>query len=210
MKRFLVRAAIRISTEKNRRWSWLDVTKSFDTIAGEETYTLPSCFKAAPRALFIKGSNRRRLRRIPTNSFIDKVPDPSTDSGNPTFYDYAGVNSNGSRLITLWPIPAGVEEIFVRGKRVIVAPSNDEVDIRAAFGMPEDVIEALIEYATALAWKGQNDARYQEQMGEAQHLLDEAYAADQENNDTRKRARMMESEDYSDGDPQLPANFGSS
>ncbi len=208
MKRLLLRAAIRISTEKNRRWSWLVVTKSFNTIAGEDEYALSSSVKAAPSIFFVKGSNKRKLRRIPSRSFIESVPDRSDDSGNPTFYDFEGVNSNGCRVVSLWPTPSGVEEIFYRGKRVIQPIVNDEADIRAAWGMPEDVIEALIEYATALAWKGMNDSRYQEQMGEAQELLDRAYAADQENVDTKKRAPMIDGEVPYDEDIQLPARFG--
>ena len=73
--------------------------------------------------------------------------------------------------------------------------------------MPPNVIECLIEYATALSWKGIDDRRHTEQLGQAEAMVQDAYSADQENLDTTQRIPFDDSEDLFD-EPVFEARFG--
>jgi hypothetical protein len=207
MQRHVNRAAQRIATWKKRRWSWLWVNDYFLTISGTEEYSLPLDVQDVME-FWIQDSNRQKLDRIPTGKFRELVPDATSDSGTPRLYDWRGVDSNGAKVVSLWPIPSADDlKIYYRYKRYITPIVNIQDNVRAKWGMPPDVIEGLVEWATALAFVGINDARQKEHMQIAETIIDQAYADDQENQDTTYRMTPFEGDSMDDG-PVFESRFG--
>lgn len=207
MQRFLNRAAQMVATQKNRRWSWLYAKDYITTIESEGEYSLPSDLQKV-NEFWIQDSNRQKLDRIPSGKFRELVPDDSEDSGTPRLYDFRGVDSNGSKVAFFWPIPseAGLK-IYFRYKRFITPIVNPQADVRSYWGMPQDVILAAVELATALALKSINDPRWKDQLILAEGMIDQAYADDQENPDTTYRMEPFEG-DSGDGEPVFESRFG--
>lgn len=203
--RLINRAAVRIAGN-NRRWSWLMVKDSFYTSQGVEEYSLNQDV-AVVQMLWMQGDNRQKLDRIPSARFRELVPNSTVDGGNPRLYDYAGVDSSGCKVVTLWPLPDSQLEIFYRYRRFIMPIQDKEANVWSRWGMPPNVIECLIEYATALSWKGIDDRRHTEQLGQAEAMVQDAYGADQENLDTTQRIPFDDSEDLFD-EPVFEARFG--
>jgi len=203
--RMLNRAAVRVAGN-NRRWTWLMIKDSFHTSQGIEEYSLNQDV-AVTQMFWMEGSNRQKLDRIPSARFRELVPNSTEDSGNPRLYDFAGVDSSGCKVVTLWPIPGGDLEIFYRYRRFILPIQDKEANVWGRWGMPPNVMECLIEYATALMFKGVDDRRHNEQLGQAEAMVLDAYAADQENLDTTQRIPFDHDQFYND-EPVFEARFG--
>lgn len=205
MCRLINRAAVRIAGNK-RRWSWLMTKDYFLTSDGIEEYSLNQDV-AIPQMFWMEGANRQKLDRIPSVRFRELVPNSTEDSGNPRLYDYAGVDSSGCKVVTLWPIPSGELEIYYRYRRFTLPIQDKEANVWSRWGMPPNIIECLIEYATALAWKGVDDRRHTEQLLQAEAMVEDAYVADQENLDTTQRIPFEHDQFYND-EPVFEARFG--
>lgn len=123
-------------------------------------------------------------------------------------YDFVGRDSSGAIQVRLWPIPDTEYRIYVDFKKNIEHMRQDQDDAREFFSLPPDMLEILIQMATALSFKGIDDARYTEDMAEAEFMLANAYADDQENNDTVIRAREIETEETIIDGPIYPSNIG--
>jgi len=205
-KRALNRAAIAISGH-DRNWSWLMVKDSFMTVASTREYSMQPEVRGDISHLWMEGSNRGRIDRIPTGRFIKSEPDASTTTGTPTLFDYEGVDSSGNVVLSLWPVPSSAIKIFFRYTKNLRPISEDSKDLRVAWGLPQQMLEALTQKAAALCMQGSNPKRFAEQNAFAEALIEEAYIADQAHKNTTYRAPMIEeSESY--GDVRLPATFG--
>ncbi len=206
MGRFVNRAAQKITTEKNRRWSWLYTKDFITTVSDEGEYSLRQ--DAGQVLNFWIPGVVQKLGRIPTSKFIGLVPDEEADSGTPRMYDWRGVDSNGSKVVFLWPIPSADDlDVYYRFKRFITPIVNVQDNVRAKWGMPPNVIECVTELATALAFKGINDVRYKEQLAIAEAMIEDAYNDDQENPDTTYRMEPFDGGGSDDG-PYLGSTFG--
>lgn len=203
--RLVNRAAVRIAGG-NRRWSWALVKDSFMAASGVEEYSLNQDVGTL-QMVWLEGNNRQKLDRIPSRQFRELVPDPINDSGIPRLYDFNGVDSNGCKVITLYPIPSGQVEVFYRYRRLLLPIQNGETNVWARWGMPPNIIECLIEYATALSFKGIDEARHDRQLAQAEAMVLDAYGDDQENMDTRIRIPFDE-EMEDEGEVLLPPQFG--
>jgi hypothetical protein len=204
MARLVNRAATKMTA--TRKWSWLYVKDSFQTVASSEEYSLDQA-AGKVQMLWIQDSNRQKLDRIPSRRFRELVPDPANYTGVPRMYDYNGVDSSGCKIVTLYPIPSTVMTIWYRHRRIILPIQNSETNIWSFWGMPPIVIECLIEYATALAFQGIDDARYKSQLQIAEAMTEDAYGEDQENQDTTIQIPFDDHDAYLAG-PRLPPEYG--
>ena len=202
-KRSLNRAAISL-VSKGRKWSWLKVVGSFDTIVDEIEYSLSDVEKI--HQMWIQDTNRRVLDEVTDEKFTKAVPDRTEASGTPSCYREEGVDSNGDKIISLYPVPSEVEEIFYRYTRRINPINNDEQDIRVAWGIPPSVLEPLTLLAAAMCCQGSNQRKYTELKLEAEAEIERAYAEDQHSPNKVYRAPIHGAAPRDDG-PQLPPTY---
>lgn len=204
-RRALNRAAISIAGH-DRNWSWLRVKDFFYTANGVREYSMQEEVRADIEHLWMEGTYRGKLTRVPTNGFVKSEPDAESTTGTPEMFDYEGVDSSGCVVLSLFPVPSSRIQVFLRYTRTIRPIDDDEKDVRAYWGLPQSMIEPLIQKAAAICVQGVSTSRYQALNGEAERLIEEAYAADQSRKNTTYRAPMIGDDGESDG-PRLPPQF---
>jgi len=191
----------------NKRWSWLKVKDTFNTISGTREYSLTRDVKVLHQ-MWIDGANRQRIDRLPTSTFVERVPNPDDATGTPRLYDEEGVDSSGAKVISLYPVPSSILEINFRYTRQIVPILTPEADIRSYWGLPAHLLEALTTKSAAFALRGVNGTKSMELEALANAQIDEAYASDQEGTTTTFRAPMQEGRDRFSDDVMLPPTYG--
>lgn len=205
-RRMINRAAVHIAG-KNRRWSWLRKKDSLLTIASEPEYSLPDDFKREEQ-FWIQEGSRQKLDRISTRRKTELAPDATLVTGTPRLYDYEGVDSSGAKIVTFYPVPASSDlEIWFRYSRYLLPIINDDTDVRSYWGMPPEVIELLIQKASALALQGVNSDKYFALNKATDDAIDAAYAEDQSNPDATYQARLQ-GEVPRVGEGLLPPEYG--
>ena len=205
--RLLNRAAILIAGH-DKRWSWLYAKDSVLTEVGQEEYSL-ACDVRELTSMWMEGSYRQKLDRIPTTQFTQLEPQSSSVTGTPRLYDLRGVDSSGNKVISLYPVPSvGSIEVFYRYYRQLLPLTDQQKSVISGWGMPVNLVPVLIEVATALSFQGLNDTRYNDQFTIANGSIESAYAADQARPDTIYRARDQAATlGADDGGARLPPEF---
>lgn len=206
-RRSLNRAMIAIIGH-DRKWSWLKVKDSFNTVADTREYSLPKDVRADIQHMWMEDSNRGMISRIPTTKFVKREPDAESTTGTPTLFDYEGVDSSGCVVISLYPTPSSAIEVFYRYTRRIKPIDDGGKDVRSYWGLPDEMLEALIQKAAALCVQGSNNSRYMELTESADFLIEEAYRADQSKSNTRYIAGDIGEGGQPDDGPRLPPEFG--
>jgi hypothetical protein len=127
------RAAMRRWLNLTRSWisdesSWkhaLDSSASFNTSAAttDGIYTLDGYEFIAGDALFDE-TQSHKIRHESMTDMLAADADKSV-TGPPDVWADAGMNSNGVRLIYLWPIPSDVRTISFRGYRNLTDLTED-------------------------------------------------------------------------------------
>ena len=136
-----------------------------------------------------------------------------TATGTPYYWRLAGrSNASTSALDTLkvglYPIPDAAYTLKWDGVRRITLLSADSDDVRVVTGMPVNLVDVLIEMATAIGWKEIDDAAASEQMQEVLIRLKGAYSDDQHNIEDRLIMAPFESDEIDRYfDPQLDPRF---
>ena len=205
-RRSLNRAMIEL-VGHDRKWSWRKTKDSFMTVAGQREYSMQRDVRADIQHFWMEGSNRGIIQRVPTTKFVKSEPDANTTNGTPTLFDYEGVDSSGCVVVSFFPIPASIIEIFFRHTKLIKPVSDVDKDIRSYWGLPENMLNALTQKAAAFCVQGTSQEKYLALNMEADRLIEEAYAADQARSNTRYIARELGADAGSD-DPRLPVEFG--
>lgn len=205
-RRALNRAMIDIAGH-DRKWSWLRTKSSLFTIAEVEEYSLEREVRADISHFWMEGATRGKIYRVPTGKLVKAIPDQSGYSGNPSLFDYQGVDSSGCVVVSFFPTPASRLEIFYRFTRQIKPLSEPDKDIRSAWGIPQDMLEVLTQRAAALMVQGVNSERFKEMNASSRMLIDEAYSADQSRTNTTYRASMQGQHDSIADGPVLPPEF---
>lgn len=202
----LVNRAMTLVIGANRQWRFLKKVETITTSASVSEYTLNTDVEEI--LLFWKtGSHRGPLTRIPEGQFRAFVPDESVYTGIPNLWDDEGVDSNGSMVVSFWPIPSGAVEIKYQYYRRLVPLRNPQQNLIAVWGVPPRVIEAIIQMATALTFKGIDDARYKAERAEAEEMAEAYFIADQFNGNTEIRVPAVHPGELIGGGPQLPSNY---
>lgn len=205
--RLVNRAAIEIAGH-DRRWSWLRGYDTFDTIALQFIYSLPT-YVRKEHLIWMEGQSRQKLDRIPDRRFRELAPNPKLSQGIPRLYSFLGVDSEGAIQIGLYPVPSMTLTIsFDFARRIVPAPSPN-LCFTQWWGMPNQMRECLVNKAAALGMNAVDDERAATFQQLAENAVLEAYAADQSHPDTTYRAPMNEVDDMLSDGPMLPPNFGS-
>jgi hypothetical protein len=194
-------------TRKDRRWTWMNTVYDINTAQGVRIYSLDVTLKKLSY-IWVTGLSRQKIDRIPTGKFVELVPNPELSQGIPRLYDEEGVDSQGALQISLYPVPSGIYALKYRGPRKIVPIKEDETDVRAWWGMPDSLHEALLQKAAAFACRGVNNAKSTELNMAAEALIEDEYDADQAKPGTSFRAPMGDEWDMISDGPMLPPQFG--
>lgn len=215
VKKHINRALIRF--EEMGEWSWQRVyaadfqTPSNVTVNGTAVYSVPNCLRI--NALYMQTPIQRKLTLLDDRNFRRMYPN-DTATGTPYYYRQAGrANASSSALDTLkiglYPIPDGAYALKWDGVRRIVLLSSDTDDVRLLTGMPVNLIDILIEMATAIAWKEIDDGDASAQMQEVMVRLKAAWSNDNHDIEDVMVMAPFEGVDLDKlGDPVLPPNYG--
>lgn len=206
-RRCVNRAMIYIAGH-DRKWSWLRTKDSFNTIADTREYSLQREVRGDISYMWMEGSTRGQIKRIPTGQFLRGVPDPSNYSGNPYLFDFEGVDSSGIIVVSLFPTPSSALEVFYRFTRHIKPINDESKDVRAYWGLPQNMLEPLTQKAAALCVQGTNSERFRELNGDAEAMINDAYASDQSRQNTTYRATLQGTPEAIVSGPMLPPEFG--
>lgn len=206
-RRALNRAMISI-VGHDRKWSWLRVKDSFNTVADIREYSLQREVRADISHFWMEGASPGRIERVPTGQLLDVEPDPESVTGTPSLFDYEGVDSSGAVVVSFYPTPSGIFEIFYRYTRRIKPLNDVDKDVRAYWGLPDEMLEALTQKAAALCVQGMSTERFMNLTAIADRLIEDAYAADQSRTNTRYIAAMIGEDGGPGPGPRLPPEFG--
>lgn len=189
-------------------WSWQKVyDQEIYTVANSKTVYVPNALKIY--SLFMSSPIQRKLVLIEDRKFRQMYPN-DTFTGSPYHWRTAGRSKfNPDTLeIGLYPIPDAVYTLKYDGVRSISMPISVSQDIRTVTGMPTNLVDLVIEMATAIGFKGDDDRKASEQMSEALLRLERAYANDQSEIDDRLVAAPFEEGDANSlADPLLPPQY---
>lgn len=206
-KKYLNRALIRFS--EMGIWSWQYAPgQSFSTVNGTETYEFANVLKI--KSMWMASPIQRRLSLVNDRQFRGLYPNTSA-TGTPYLYRKAGYSSTtvDAPKFAFYPIPNGVFTVYYDCIRPITLMSADTNDVRLITGMPSNLIDILIEMATAIGYKEIDDSMSAKQMEECMLRLSAAFREDQSEIDDVMVMRAFESEDaYRYDDPVLPPQYG--
>lgn len=160
-------------------WSWQHVYGgTVNTVAGTATITLTGILKM--ESLFINSPMQRKLILIEDRKFRAMYPN-ATATGAPYYYRVAGnsLTTVNTLVFGLYPIPDAVYTLNYDYIRPIGLLSADADDIRTTTGMPSSHVDLVIEMATAIGFKADDDEASSRQMEECMARLAAAYSKDQ-------------------------------
>lgn len=183
------------------------------TVAGTKTYNVKNCLRI--NSLYMTSPIERRLTLIGDREYRRLYPN-DTLRGTPHSYLHRGRAGNTASpaaydtlKVGLYPIPDAAYTLKWDGVRPITLLSADTDDVRIVTGMPVNLVDILIEMATAIGWKEIDDGDSAVQLEEVLARLKGAY--NDQNHDIEDRMRMapFESEDADRfRDPVLPPEYG--
>lgn len=176
-------------------------------MAGQEQYTVIGVDKL-PRILHMI-SPMRKIRRIDTRMLRQIVPNNTQTQGVPLTYRLVGYDkARKANIISFWPIPDGVYNIFIDGDANIPLLNDADDDIRTVSGMPEEMIEVVISTAIAHMLRKIDDELYQSALAESNAMIEEAYFRMAADPDNENKARQYDvTYDSHVGDPTLPPQY---
>lgn len=190
-------------------WSFQRVYgESFSTVANTATAEITNVLRID--SMYTATPLQRKLTLIEDRLFRIRFPN-ATATGTPYYWRIAGRKKTNTdiQIVGLYPIPDAVYTINWDGVRKIPLLTNDSDDIRTVTGMPTQYVNLVIEIATALGYKGDDDALAREQLEECATRLQNFYHKDQDQIDDRLIMRPQDSDSLDQMyDPILPSNYG--
>lgn len=182
------------------------------TVNGTKTYSVPECLEIT--SLFMSSPIQRRLVMLGDRDYRRMYPN-DTATGTPYYYLRRGRSGLVSPAtfnilkIGLYPIPDAAYTLKWDGYKKITLLSNATDDIRAVSGIPEPMVDLVIEMATAIGWKEIDDGDAAAQMQECMSRLGGFY---QDDNHSIEDVHVLAPLDGDNMDkifdPILPPNFG--
>ncbi len=205
-KKYINRALVRFSELGS--WSWqYQYGATLSTVAAQEEYSITSVLKL--NSVYTSGPTQRTLKLIEDRAFRAMYPN-NTSSGTPYYWRRMGASTSTANTIKigLYPIPDGTYTIKYDYVKPITLLTSDSDDIRLITGMPMNLVDLVIEMATAVGWKEIDDKDSSAQMKECLSRLAAAYGDDQSEIDERLIMSPMESDDFNRFyDPVLPSSY---
>jgi len=205
-KKWVNRALVRISEVGH--WSWRETfDTSVATVSGTETYVLAANVKHIT-ALWIQDTARRKLRLIDNRRFRQIYTQATTPQGTPLYYrTYGRDATTGYRKIALYPVPNAVFTVKYDYQKEMDLLVNNTDDVRVVTGMPDHMVDALIELATAISYREQDDSDYQSAMAESMARWRALYDEDNTEIDDVIRAASDDGGGGGYEDPILPPSY---
>ena len=206
-KKFINRALIRVSEIGDFPFLVIEGA-SFATVASTETYGLAVGVKRI-LAVYVTGNSARKFTLMNNRDFRERFPNVSSSVGTPYFYRYTKTDTTtGQRYVGLYPIPSAVETIYYDYIKEMVLLTNNTDDVRIVSGLPDYMVDALIELAAAIGMREQDDENYEGAMAEAIARWNNLYLENNSEIDDRIRARPSDGQSLDYLDPKLPSNYG--
>lgn len=210
--KYLNRALVRFA--EMGIWSWQRVySQPFPgatsvTVAGTSEYSVKNCLQID--SLYVTGTAGLPLTLMGDREFRAMYPVP-TAQGRPYIYLERGrANPDTSNLdvlkVGLYPIPDAAYTLQWDGIKPISLMTSLSSDVRVVTGMPQGMVDILIEMATAIGWKEIDDAAAAIQMQEVVARLRAAFERDNTSIEDVQRFREPFADDYY-RDPQLPPQY---
>lgn len=204
-KRYINRALIRLNSLGP--WPFLDDLKTFSTVANTGIYSISRAFSKI-RGLHIRDDNDRKLIKIDKAQLRIAEPDPDDSTSTPLYYLPVGFK-NGSWRFRLHPVPDAAYTIYVDGDLRIPLFIDGEDDIREVCNMPDEMVEVVIDLASALMDRKNDDALYRQNLADAMTHAEMVRAMMDSNVDDEMLSREYGEEiDITTGDPRLPPEYG--
>lgn len=204
-KKWINRALMRINEMGD--WSWLMVFDgTFTASSGTETYALATNVKKV-YSIFYSSGVRRKLRLMDDRIFRSIATQVTTPQGTPLWYRLYGRDASGNRKVALWPIPNATLTMYYDYRKEIDLLVNDSDDVRTVTGMPDHMVDALIELAAAIGMRELDDSDYESAMSEAVARWKNLLAEDLSEIDDGIRMRAYEADATNYQDPVLPAQY---
>lgn len=182
------------------------------TTAGVKTYSVKECLEIT--SLFMSTPIQRRLVLLGDREYRRMYPN-DTANGTPYYYLRRGRSGLVSPAtfnilkIGLYPIPDAAYTLKWDGYKKIVLLSADTDDVRTVSGIPEPLVDLLIEMATAVGWKEIDDGDAAAQMQECLQRLKGAYNDDNHSIEDVHVLSPLDGDNLDKiFDPILPPNFG--
>jgi hypothetical protein len=203
-----VNRALRIISRKGTWPFFREEDSTFTTANGVETYRLKSRVKL-PKFLHMRNP-ARKLRFIDLRELRILYPDNTTTQSAPMYWRVKNYNvSSQSYEVALWPIPDGIYTIYLDADKNPDLLVNKNDDLRST-GLPEEMIETVINIGISLMFEKTDDAMYREKYAEAMTQLDDDWSRLGQHPDDNLTSREYGGA-YSlrRDDPQLdPSKFG--
>ena len=179
------------------------------TVSGTKVYTVPNCFRI--ESLYLRSPIQRRLVMLDDRKYRRMYPN-DVATGSPYYYRLAGRSHSATvqnaLKVGLYPIPDAAYTLLWDGIKPLTLLSSDSDDIRTVTGMPDFMLDLVIEMATAIGFKEIDDSVSPGQLQETLVRLKGAYSKDQHDIDLRLIMAPFESEDVDRYfDPSLDPRF---
>lgn len=198
--------ALRIVVRKGR-WPFFRVEDELvTTTTNVERYKLRSAIKL-PEFLHLRDP-AVKIKMIGLRELRKMYPNNVQLTGVPLFWRICDYNEQSqSYQIGLWPIPDGTYSIYMDADKNPIFLQDRDDDIRST-GLPEEMIETVIDIAIALMYEKNNVALYNQKLSMAMAQLDEDYYRLGNHLDDDMNAREYSGLDYlKKFDPILPPGY---
>jgi len=93
---------------RNPHWFWLEKTSTFDTVADQMSYDVPSDLEGQNIYNLKQTTSPTSLTYIDQRRLDELEPDPTDASGNPFYYTLFAT------AVRLWPVPSDAIEMTIR------------------------------------------------------------------------------------------------
>ena len=197
-----------IRMQEMGEWSWQGAYGlSFNTVANQNTYTIPGVLKIL--TMYLSSPIQRKMTLLAERQFRRMYPNDSA-VGTPYYFRKAGWSKAtvDSPIFGLYPIPDAIYTVKYDAILPIPLLVNDTDDIRLLTGMPSNLVDLIIEMATAIGFKEEQDVDSSSQMQECMVRLKAAYGDDHSEIEDRLVMAPMEADDIDRYfDPQLDPRF---
>lgn len=205
-RKWINRALIRFSEVGYWPWQYA-YQQSVSTVAAQTTVDITNAIKVT--SLYMSSPIQRNLVLVEDRQFRAMFPN-DTFTGCPYFYHVYGnsYTTANTLKLALYPIPDAIYSLKFDVIRPINLLSSDTDDIRVVTGMPSNLVDLVVEMATAIGYKADDDVKSGEQMKEAMLRLQQAYEdATTQINDRLIAAPFGDYDTVADAMPLFPPQY---
>ena len=132
-------------------WNALKQTITVSTVGGTQNYTLTGSGQRFKVLQVINNTNDYELRLITSNDMNQYTNFGTQQNGDPFYYTFNGIDSNGDNNVDIYPIPNGVQSL----RFDLIIPQDDLSSDSTMMLIPADPV-IFSAYALASAERGED------------------------------------------------------